>query len=100
MYGSDYKANTCGMDSMKNQKFTVYPRVNEVGSSARVCVDNTAKSTQQTTEKVYFEFDGDVAPPCVCRLQDFLINIAKSNPLDYKFYGICVSTCPGSLDVV
>lgn len=32
--------------------------------------------------------------------EDFLTNIGKSNPLDYKFYGVCVSKCPGLLDVV
>lgn len=30
--------------------------------------------------------------------QDFLLNLAKSSPLDYTFYGVCVSACPGTLD--
>jgi choline transporter-like protein 2/4/5 len=31
---------------------------------------------------------------------DFLLNLAKNSPLDYKFYGVCVSSCPGTLSVV
>jgi hypothetical protein len=38
--------------------------------------------------------------PRVPRPQDFLINLGKTNPLDYKFYGVCTSRCPASLDVV
>lgn len=32
--------------------------------------------------------------------EDFLANLGKTNPYDYKFYGICVSTCPQTLDVI
>lgn len=32
--------------------------------------------------------------------EDFLANLGKKNPLDYKFYGVCVEACPGYLDVV
>ena len=32
--------------------------------------------------------------------EDFLANLGKSSPLDYKFYGICVKSCPQTLDVV
>lgn len=32
--------------------------------------------------------------------EDFLINLGKTNPLDYKFFGVCVSRCPSQLDVV
>ena len=32
--------------------------------------------------------------------EDFLANQAKASPLDYTFYGVCVATCPGPLDVV
>lgn len=28
--------------------------------------------------------------------QDYFLNLAKSSPLDYTFYGVCVSTCPGA----
>ena len=35
------------------------------------------------------------------RLQtDFFLNLAASSPLDYKFYGICLPSCPGTLQVV
>ncbi len=27
--------------------------------------------------------------------EDFVANLGKTNPLDYKFYGICVESCPG-----
>jgi hypothetical protein len=27
--------------------------------------------------------------------EDFIANLGKKNPLDYKFYGICVDKCPG-----
>lgn len=30
--------------------------------------------------------------------QDILWNINVVNPLEYKFYGICTDTCPGSYD--
>ena len=32
--------------------------------------------------------------------EDFLNNLQKSSPLDYTFYGICLSACPASLDVL
>lgn len=32
--------------------------------------------------------------------EDFLANLGKASPLDYKFYGICVKSCPTTLDVV
>lgn len=32
--------------------------------------------------------------------QDFIANLGVSNPMDYKFYGICVSSCPAALDTV
>jgi hypothetical protein len=28
--------------------------------------------------------------------EDFIANLGKTNPLDYKFYGICVASCPGA----
>lgn len=32
--------------------------------------------------------------------EDFIANIGKTNPLEFKFYGICVSSCPQFGDVV
>jgi len=32
--------------------------------------------------------------------EDFILNLQKTNPLDYTFYGICVKSCPPSLFVV
>jgi len=32
--------------------------------------------------------------------EDFIANLGKTNPMDYKFYGICVSSCPDSLSIV
>lgn len=32
--------------------------------------------------------------------EDFVANIGKTNPLDFKFYGICLSSCPKFGDVV
>lgn len=32
--------------------------------------------------------------------EDFLVNVGKRSPLDYKFYGVCAERCPGKLDVV
>ena len=32
--------------------------------------------------------------------EDFIINVAKSSPLDYRFYGICVESCPQQGTVV
>ena len=32
--------------------------------------------------------------------EDFILNLQKTNPLEYTFYGICATKCPGALDVV
>ena len=32
--------------------------------------------------------------------EDFILNLQKSNPLDYTFYGVCAPKCPGALDVI
>ena len=32
--------------------------------------------------------------------EDFILNLQKTNPLDYTFYGICATSCPGPLAVV
>ncbi len=32
--------------------------------------------------------------------EDYIANLAQKDPLKYKFYGICVASCPGALDVV
>lgn len=32
--------------------------------------------------------------------QDMLYNLRQSSPLDYKFFGVCVETCPNALDPV
>ena len=32
--------------------------------------------------------------------EDFILNLQKTNPLDFSFYGICAEKCPGPLEVV
>lgn len=32
--------------------------------------------------------------------QDFFLNLAKASPLDYTFYGVCVSSCPGAVSLL
>jgi choline transporter-like protein 2/4/5 len=31
--------------------------------------------------------------------EDFLLNLQKTDPMQYSFYGICVKSCPGALDL-
>jgi solute carrier family 44 (choline transporter-like protein), member 2/4/5 len=33
-------------------------------------------------------------------LEDFLLNVGKTNPSEWQFYGVCVSKCPQKLDVL
>lgn len=95
MYGNDYQGNTCGVSDQKSRKYTVYPRVNEVSEAASGSWPRGRGMMRlERTLPLAHAHKRSPAP------QDFLINLGKTNPLDYKFYGVCVSRCPASLDVV
>lgn len=32
--------------------------------------------------------------------EDFVMNIGRDDPADYQFYGVCVDSCPGAMDVL
>ena len=31
--------------------------------------------------------------------EDFLLNLQKTDPMHYSFYGVCVQACPSALDL-